>query len=270
MFDQEITKVVVDKHGEETVFSSRMSAHFCDKSVWWLHVPKCGTSFHASTSQCRQERGRTSANHQNLPKIVTEKFLSTVVSIFRQPEDRLLSAYHWIKKDHGCCKSDWGWNKHTYKPVRKQISKGNTPAKILLKNFMGCQTNMITGNAGCMSGHHPGEPEIKEAIRRVGMFGFVGLITEWKLSMCLFNFFTTGNRFIHLFQLRNSRPTNGNSKTEYDLAEAPVDSMDGAVYKFAEERFWNDIKKNNITPENCKVLNDGQDSSEFFASHTQT
>lgn len=251
-----VTHIVVEENGTESVFSKQIPAQHCDKPIWWLHIPKTGTSFHASTAQCPQHSGRSNAQHQNLPKNATQELLSSVASMFRHPQERLLSAYYYIQKvfPH-CCVEDWGWQSDVFIPVKEQIAQGRAPAEIL-HNFVGCQTNMITGSAGCMSGHHPTRAEITEAIRRVEQFGFVGLTSEWELSVCLFNYYTTGTRFIRSFQLTNVRPTHGKSQTAYNRSEAPVDTFDVSLYNFAESRFWNDVKKNGITHENCKLVSD--------------
>ena len=125
----------------------------------------------------------------------------------------------------------------------------------------GCMTNMILGVHGCMSGHIPragvcragGCTGIAEAKRRINQFLFVGIIDEWTLSTCLYNYLTTGYRHIYGVQLLNSRPTNGTNenRTAYNVNEIPPDPADAEVYNFARERFWRDIEKNNITLESC-------------------
>jgi hypothetical protein len=165
-----------------------------------------------------------------------------------------------MKERPNCCTGDWGWPKEVYGPVRKKIQNGLPPGEAL-GGFHGCMTNMILGVHGCMSGHIPragvcragGCTGIAEAKRRINEFLFVGIIDEWTLSTCLYNYLTTGYRHIYGVQLHNSRPTNGTNenRTAYNVNEIPPDPADAEVYNFARERFWGDIEKNNITLESC-------------------
>jgi len=105
-----------------------------------------------------------------------------------------------------------------------------------------------------MAGGNIPVERIEEAKRRLHKFLFVGLLSYWDLSICLFNFFTTGERFIVAGQLHNNRPTNGHANTQYDQGAVPEDHADGEVYAAAVKRFHGDIAKHNITQESCPIV----------------
>lgn len=253
------TRIKIDDNGVEWIQPNEINkrlqaASTCNTTVWWLHVPKTGTSFHGSAASCKWAKTRSHANHQNIPENADDLLLSQVVTVLRHPSHRLLSAYYWIKKDPGCCTGDWGWASEVFKPVRKSITQGVAP-KTAIGKFLGCETNMITGQAGCMAGEDIPKERIQEAKRRLSKFLFVGLLERWDLSICLYNYITTGTRHIHAHQLYNSRPTKGKGKnyTHYDISEVPPDRADNEVYAAAVRRFEADCAKHKITQASCPV-----------------
>ena len=99
--------------------------------VFWLHVPKCGTSFGLSAAAYPRSSERSpfpprsgkwrscDVEHQSIPVSANKKLLRSVVTMFRSPEDRRMSAYNWKKQNPVCCKSDWGWTQAEEKRVRE-------------------------------------------------------------------------------------------------------------------------------------------------------
>ena len=127
-----------------------------------------------------------------LERVGPINYLSSVVAIFREPDQRLLSSYYWIKKSAGvCCYHDWGWAHETGElgpgkgtGVRESIVSGADPSA--LADYGGCMTSMILG-FGCMSKRIHTRDDIAAAIDRMSKFKFVGLQSKWRLSCCLFN-----------------------------------------------------------------------------------
>ena len=60
--------------------------------LFWLHPPKCGTSFGASVDAYRISAARSHQLHQSLPSPLEPG----AVGFFREPRERLLSAYDYI------------------------------------------------------------------------------------------------------------------------------------------------------------------------------
>ena len=54
---------------------------------------------------------------------------------------------------------------------------------------------MLLGH-GCMSQQSLTHSEVARAVDAVARIKFVGLVSQWKLSMCLFNFIMTRERFV--------------------------------------------------------------------------
>merc|ERR1712217_825423 len=105
---------------------------------------------------------------------------------------------------------------------------------------------MITGQAGCMAANSITDNMVEEAKRRLSKFLFVGLLVQWDLSVCLFNYITTGKRFILPHQVLNNQPTFGKASTRYNRSQVPYDHADEEVYAAAVARFRVDTAMHNI------------------------
>lgn len=134
------------------------------------------------------------------------------------------------------------------------------------KTFLGCQTNMVLGKM-CMAGT-PENPEqaAKKAIARVDKFLFTGLLEQWGLSICLFNYKVNGQRFITEAQLANTRPTTEKGKSEtYDTFGYPRDVADETLYAHIVKRFNAELKFHGISQKACSFDSDGKPLDVFIA-----
>lgn len=248
-----------------------------EQRVWWLHIPKCGSSFHSSVGLCQADdayknrEGGHGGPHSPLP--LNSGSLGNVVSIFRKPAQRLASAWSYL----GCCGKcmSWGCSPDTYHEIKGKVNNanGSTAATddLLGNSFLGCQTNMVLGKA-CMAGT-PSSPkeDAQRAMERVDGFLFVGLLEQWGLSTCLYNYITTGFRFISECQLGDSRSTTSKSDEEYDVAGYPRDEADEALYAHVVKRFNRELRLHGITKQSCSYDSLGRPldiltSNEFFAN----
>ena len=129
--------------------------------------------------------------------------------------------------------------------------------------FHGCQTNMLLAK-GCMSEFAKTPAHVAQAQAIVRDFAFVGDVSQWALSICLFNKILTGRRFALRHQLANVRA--GGQKGEVRSAGAtsaakarlarhahrlPADPIDGALYAYVQERWRRDVLAHGVRPECC-------------------
>lgn len=239
-----------------------------DHAFWWLHAPKTGSSFRNTLLDFpwSDDRDKTwpHGNHQLLsPDIATRIHTANVrvAAMFRKPEDRLLSSYYHMKdlvvperrvrrrRQVGpvdCCWDDWGWAASVYSPVHTATAAGKPPEDVISK-FKGCQTNMVLGR-GCMSRYATSPRHVAQAIALVDKFEFVGDVAHWNLSICLFNVKATGRRYVLNHQLVNTRPTTSKQR---GVRLNDTDSIDGALYAFAQHRFWYDVRKHGVSDACC-------------------
>ena len=244
------------------------------RAVFWLHIPKCGSSFRSSvemypvddahSTACPEECGPHIDNHVYLPMDASDETIGNVAAIFREPKQRLASQHaHMVKANKPpswCAKKGrdggrWGWpSEADCQLVLEKLSLGVDHA---LGSYDGCQTNMILGKQ-CMSQsyvQHPAKQDVvAEAVTRMHQFRFVGIQSEWFLSMCLFTYLQTGLRQVAEVQLENNRPTDGSVSSTYDGAGIHDDPLDGPLYTEASRRFWHDVKRFNISTASCAAL----------------
>lgn len=236
--------------------------HWSDTPVWWLHIPKTGTSFITSVLAASWSEHRAGSQHQVMDDAKFDVDYTEVVAIFREPAQRLASSYQHLVLDGNCCGGvdyrGWGWEDDAaHDKVVEELHRVETPAESeYLQSFQGCSTNMILGY-GCFSRHQNSAEDIQEAQDRVQKFYFVGLQSEWLLSVCLYNYLITGKRFVEQFQLANNRPTNTSTKTHshYDTTGYKPDEADDKLYANISSRFHADLDKNGINEKSCGVRN---------------
>ena len=235
------------------------------RRLFWLHIPKAGTSFGTSVAVYGTHPTRNLGNeHQSLSKARDEDQISNAVAMFRDPDQRLLSAYHWIKARRGCCTGDWGWPGSVFSPIHSAIRSGNPPSNTIAP-FKGCMTSMVLG-FGCMSRTKLSQASIVEAKSRISQFKFVGLEIQWRRSICLFNFIMTGRRFVQQRQLGSVQPGIKRGFSTVAIAKASVhrydpdllgpshyDSADTSIYNHVEERFERECAEYGISDETCPM-----------------
>lgn len=252
----------------------------CNTEVWWLHIPKAGTSFgYQSAQTCNQYKKEPRAKyHTPVRADASNEFLSKIVGMFRQPDQRLASELGMLGRAGPCHHDEQGhvtWCENFASRIREagpglfglgrrqdevadKVNKGITPKTddFLGVAMQGCQTNMLNGRT-CFEETLPNITHVESAIQKVNKMLFVGLQDEWFLSMCLFNRIVTGKRFVQPFQLINNRPSSGTASSEYDTRGWPKDRLDGSVYAAAKARFRSDLKKYDISKVACAQTYDG-------------
>ena len=229
------------------------------KAVWWLHIPKCGSSFSRSAGMYPTDPNRNGGTHAILPADADKATLGRVVTMFRAPKQRLMSMYEYMKRDVKIIKGkpnfygagfSWGWNMVDAHVVRRGIYNNGSVAETL-GSFVGCQANAVLGHR-CLN-RNLTDVTAAKAIERAGQFRFIGLESEWALSVCLFNYVMSGTRYVTQGQLVNLRPTDASSglSTEYNETDVPDDPIDDELYAWAEMRFEQQLKEYDISEATC-------------------
>jgi len=92
--------------------------------LFWLHVPKTGTSFEVSTRLYPQHTTRIMDRvHQSLNVTWDDDQIKHTVTIMREPAQRLLSSFYYVRQEKLCCFGDWGWTKWQYQALKAGIKK---------------------------------------------------------------------------------------------------------------------------------------------------
>jgi hypothetical protein len=235
-----------------------------EQELWWLHIPKAGSSFRGSVHLCNTERTLPGVIHAPVPAS-RDDALGHVAAMFREPSQRLASA--WCHLNSGASCECWGCDGDSQSEIKRKIRNGSTAATddFLGKSYLGCQTNMVIGKT-CMAGT-PSDPQqdAKRAMDRVDKFFFVGLLEEWALSICLFNYKITGVRFVSQCQLADSRPTSSKTGEAYDTSGYPRDVADETLYAHVVKRFNKELSLHGISKQSCSFNKKGKPFHEFIS-----
>mmetsp|Transcript_4465 Transcript_4465/g.10411 ORF Transcript_4465/g.10411 Transcript_4465/m.10411 type:complete len:339 (+) Transcript_4465:55-1071(+) len=180
-----------------------------------------------------------------------------MVGLFRQPEQRALSAYYddartWMVLGTDCTHQN---NAKPSVPIFARYIAGTVAYQLVgegLPNFEGGGHFMIPGLVNIPE-RTPAMAE--EAIRRVRHgFAFVGITEEWDLSICLFHaMFGSQCRATDFQDTRSAYP--GKSANDlYDTAalEGFRDEIDGMVYDEAVRIFRNNLIRFNVSMDSCR------------------
>ena len=167
----------------------------------------------------------------------------TFVSMFRQPAARIISAFYMKEKRGGQCILDCNPESSGCDVVRRRHRTGcdkihkcqNLGAYSSLPTVRGCQTRMIAGFP-CNGGQPVSSTMLKTSLQRLRSFGFVGLIEEWELSVCLFHRRFGGP----ILPLELHRVRVGVKQDNSTVAVA--DEADDALYRYVTGRFAHDVK----------------------------
>ena len=222
--------------------------------IFHLHFPKCGAAFDVITVE---HGGTFSAQHAPLSSDAALRELQAVAAMFREPEERMLSLYAFIRGMGNASLSrtlahkDMGVSSIERSDLFRAILSGGAPNATVGK-FLGCMCNMILGDRCMVRGPWADNSTLaalraQKAISRLQRFFFVGLTEEWLLSVCLFNYKMTGVAWVAAEQLQVSHKSHAPRPGVGGLDD-PIDSL---VYRHAAARFRSEIALHNISKSSC-------------------
>jgi len=259
------------------------------RPIAWLHVPKCGSSLdnfmihlpgicpgvgedvviseetmgiaHNSYFKTHYdplgEAGAcpgsfsTWGNHNGAGPTWDEQYAGHCFVMLRQPEQRLLSGYHY---------SQHSWPESL--PASNELQYA--------ERIQGCAVRMITRGGGpkakqTCGGQYTGLPtwdEVALAIHRIRTgCAFVGITDQWPLSMCLGHRIFGGKCRVTDFVDGRMTTKGGGETTKiapdphlYDLKPLSnfTDPYDGALYQAALEVFQENLLRYNVSMEACQ------------------
>lgn len=250
------------------------------KPLYWVHVPKCGSSF-------ANVLGHTSGICPNTPAdLVLERLNETTAGIRAAltSEANCPGAFHprgnaygdgrgqehWGIADlseeefkgHGIIMlrqpeqrlmSGWNHFQHSYPHGRAPPPKTFVDYARVMN---GCAVRMLTrtGQMVCGDPRPPSEEEVALAKMRLRRdFAFVGLTDSWDLSVCLFRAMFGGE--CGDYDMENVRPGKGRPKSpapyEAKAFKGFRDRYDAELWQEAQQIFNSNLKLYGVTPESC-------------------
>eukprot|EP00927_Polykrikos_kofoidii_P015421 TRINITY_DN1684_c0_g1_i1.p1 TRINITY_DN1684_c0_g1~~TRINITY_DN1684_c0_g1_i1.p1 ORF type:complete len:346 (+),score=33.68 TRINITY_DN1684_c0_g1_i1:81-1118(+) len=265
----------------------------CDARIAWLHVMKCGSSFGTTlahyanlslpfTSHIPSGRDqsdpedRTTEGDQGEPnffkfKYPTEQWFKNVFrnpenpgnhlpimedewdywrgnwfGLFREPASRVLSSFYHFGRGEG------NMLNFARKIKGQQASMLSTGMGGMAK--IRCEFNQEDAPGACQ---HMVIPDVPLALQRLDGFGFVGIVEEYELAVCLFHaMFGSPCLPVEFLNMRPGEYPGGKEKKERELAmlRAEGDPWDDPVYDYARRRFWGDVRQYNLKPSVCRSI----------------
>ena len=175
----------------------------------------------------------------------------SVVAIFRDPLQRLLSARAYMQRHRGCCGLDWGLSR-----VQGERARAAPTALEFarLPGMRGCMAKMLLGHRCCDVVGKTIAPRLPRAVRFVEeRMAFVGLVEEWERTVCLWHVRFGGPVFAA--ELLDSRPTSschaGHTRYNDSLLDGMRDEADAAVYAAAKRRFDRELHAHRAAVDAC-------------------
>lgn len=265
------------------------------RKIAWFHPPKTATSFgatimhYANASLPKSEGARflsdwqrffrkfpqdvwfrdvlwkPAYDHAKVTAAVYNEFRGHFVGLFRQPEQRLLSAFY----EKGLGKGDPVlYAKRSAGVVVKELAGQEDgerwacwpglPAPEIRKRDIVSRC----GGRQALVGETPDEPDVGTALARLREgFKFVGLMEQYDLSVCLFHAMFGGECLtVEFANMRPSAgpPTKAPGYTTRMHDVAPLggytDPFDGPLYDLAARRFWQLVGLFNVSRSACRAL----------------
>eukprot|EP00927_Polykrikos_kofoidii_P016927 TRINITY_DN1768_c0_g1_i1.p1 TRINITY_DN1768_c0_g1~~TRINITY_DN1768_c0_g1_i1.p1 ORF type:complete len:336 (-),score=38.41 TRINITY_DN1768_c0_g1_i1:215-1222(-) len=171
------------------------------------------------------------------------------VGVFRQPEERVSSAFHHFAQGKGDI-------------LAFQKAVEGQQASMLSLGEAGSARVECERKGGGQNGPAPmcrdlKEPVIWRALSRLKDFAFVGILEEFDLSVCLFHVIYKSECLPVEFE--NIRPTKyhesiKSQKEEEDRLKQHPDPWDTPLYEAALHRFKGDLAQYNVNNKTCRKV----------------
>jgi hypothetical protein len=256
--------------------------------IYYLHVPKAGASFATTivhhvcgsdipsdvwvqeplkfvetwANHCDESRfGRFNTSIQPLDETILGNGLEHVVMVARDPAQRILSSYH--DDLYGCWDLHTKYNCTPSSESSPSICNGDTKSAdgriwrntdIISpleygKCVANCTANLLTGRPCGESSW----PDTTLAVRNIDKLGFVGLMDEPRLSVCLWHKMFGGK--VLPVEFMNSKP-GGDMVPEVRYDDDALlghwrPANDMRVFMAATRRFWRDVERFSVDRDAC-------------------
>ncbi|OLQ00578.1 hypothetical protein AK812_SmicGene16759 [Symbiodinium microadriaticum] len=247
--------------GKHAINEDTVGGGACWLSRWFEE--RCPQECHADRYVCQQ------SSLPHVPIAIYSARRGHLVGMFRNPDQRILSAYH--DEANNFAAEDYGNFLIDTSHHEIQQNGGNCtgsvvrglPKRPLLdfaRTWKGGVTYQLTADNQTMTALHPRRPRVTrrdatEAARRVhDGFAFVGITEEWDLSICLFHKMFGGA--CNAFEFEDTRPSYDGKSADQDYDTAQLqgwhDDIDEVVYAAALEVFRRNLASFSVSHETCQ------------------
>lgn len=202
-------------------------------------------------------------DHTPLSSKVYNHYKGNLFGFFRNPKDRIISAYSYFNIDNQNLK---------YKYITKLLnSKKNFKSESsyinkYIEDTKGSITKQLAGQAygtSCLADTIKSgrcihiKPNLSIALNRLDHFAFIGITEQYNLSLCLFSVMFNTKLSKYSFNIVRKTKINNNEKNKIVKEFKNFrDYDDEMVYNYSFNIFKKNLNKYNMTKEKClKILN---------------
>lgn len=253
-----------------SAFATTIAHHTCATKIPEdVSVSEPSDFFQKWASSCpRSMFGHFQSGHVPLNSNDPEEVSHGVVMI-RNPSQRILSGYYndlrdcWsLRQKYGCkVQSDTGkWRCEgdiITEDGRFLRNIRTIPPFEYGKCVENCSANMLTGR-GCSDS---GPVDLHRATEVIDQLGFVGLVDEWELSVCLWHKRFGGRALPAEFHYTGTSDVNSVTGSVVKFNRHALlghwrPSGDMIVFEAATRRFWQDIDRYGVSRSECEETRD--------------
>ena len=198
-------------------------------------------------------------------RTVVDPLVPNVVSIFRNPAQRALSAFHYFynksRSNETCCGGGWGWEPKDRRKLKSKMAQGDPfdALQIFMKAAPpeNCMTNMLLGQ-GCLNRTDAARALVAdEGVRRrvtdfvaTGM-AFVGILEKYDESVCLWHARFGEPLWTTEIQARGEGSLYDSSPYDSLKSKSSKRSFDEHIYRVALKRFEEEVKAHQDDVDEC-------------------
>jgi hypothetical protein len=198
-------------------------------------------------------------------RTAVDPLVPNVVSIFRNPAQRALSAFHYFynksRSNETCCGGGWGWEPKERRKLKLKMARADPfdALQIFMKAAPpeNCMTNMLLGQ-GCLNHTDAARALVAdEGVRQrvvdfvaTGM-AFVGILEKYDESVCLWHARFGEPLWTTEIQARGEGSLYDSAPYDSLKSKSSKRSFDEHIYRVALKRFDEEVKAHQEDVDEC-------------------
>mmetsp|Transcript_79650 Transcript_79650/g.140588 ORF Transcript_79650/g.140588 Transcript_79650/m.140588 type:complete len:386 (-) Transcript_79650:152-1309(-) len=192
-------------------------------------------------------------NHRSIHPLDWKRWQGSFVGMFRQPEERMVSAFNHFAEGKGDLLS---FRKYTLGTVTKMLAgTAEIGIAVVRCSFEWLEKYSNTENCtteDCLECIRDPGTDLDQALTRLDGFGFIGLTEHYNLSVCLFHVMFGGECLPIEFANMRSADYVEDPAVLLEKLQGLEDPYDNAIYSKASTVFWDRIARYGINQEKCE------------------
>eukprot|EP00927_Polykrikos_kofoidii_P013983 TRINITY_DN1609_c0_g1_i2.p1 TRINITY_DN1609_c0_g1~~TRINITY_DN1609_c0_g1_i2.p1 ORF type:complete len:345 (+),score=50.53 TRINITY_DN1609_c0_g1_i2:62-1096(+) len=192
---------------------------------------------------------RNPGDHVPIMNNEWDDFKGYWVTVLRQPEERVSSAFHHFAQGKG---DILGFQRAVQGQQVSMMSLGNDA-----KPRIECERSGGGQNGPAPQCEGLARPDVWKALSRMREFQFIGILEEYDLSVCLFHVMYRSDCLpVEFGNIRPTKYHESEEKKQKELEQLKQhpDPWDTPLYEAAVQRFRGDLAQFNVNEERCRTI----------------